>query len=1079
MTEEEFLTLADELRPYTEKAMKIEPAPWIKDYMVDMDDLYTELSLEKIDNKPYQQVRRNLENYKELFTFEKSTNVEMGAPPAKLPRRIDRKKILFKGDPGRGKTTLSKKIAWDWAKGLFTSVSIIFFVFLKLVKPGDVIENVNIKQTPALQGLHVTKEKIASIFETFGDHCLLIFDGLDEYAFGQNEDVLKIIKDAKWLRSNVVITSRPHNTNLIEGHCDTIVSVEGFTRTEAEKFASRVVLDQGKVKHILDFNPNRFNERQYLHNIPILLSFLCVLVREDGIDLSDSSISIGEIYWKMVRCLYKKFILRKGKKFERNSFVNVLKSLGKLALETLFKSPFFQRSQVVEAVGEEAFDYGILIGHEDFRLIKDETADILITFPHRSLHEFLGAFYFVLALNTETDMQNFNNASKEFVTNPLFHQFCLWFLDCRQLSEICPSWNRQHVYELLASYAAAQINHVKMDLKDTMGRFPAFEVALKDQNQKALVMLGKVLAKCDKVRDLGLGFRHPAGQTLSSLGPLFKLLRSIQIPEIKSSLEVRVRIAPNYRKEIWHRANELKDCHINPGNDLNVIVRGQRDVSGMSVLADIYKVCKQWKRSPFVYINLPNETKGQFELSELLNGTTKGLHLYGRWKIVCHNEIQLCPMLTHLSLNRLCFRHISNGLSEALKNSKFPQLSHLSLNRCLTGTKGSLSSLFQSKCSSLKHLNLSSCKLEEEDLRFLHSVNTDTDSCVLPNLSSLVLTVWMVESGSLSILFQNPWTKLMEIRFENDFDIPDRDRDLDKFTTVINESKLPNLVALHLNRVVGDLNSLQEEEVPHLNSLTLYKFETRPHEMLLKCLASKVSTWKLEKLDISHNREVGGTLYILASGTLSLPVLSSLIVTDCRLNKGDLWSLGVANEKGRLPELKYLDISDNEEYGVSIPNAGIAGNLSSLLSAEFRLLQGLIVRYCRLIKGDLRSLARANAAGKLPELRHLEISGNDLKGSLKLLTRDPETDRPLSWRSVTCDDVYFSADDEYLSNDDEYLSNDDEYLSNDDEYLSNDDEHFSNDNEYLNNDNEYLDNNDEYLSSYDEYLSDDDASSEN
>ena len=51
-----------------------------------------------------------------------------------------------------------------------------------------------IKQLPALQGLHVTKEKIASIFETFGNKCLIILDGLDESAFGQNEDVLKIWK---------------------------------------------------------------------------------------------------------------------------------------------------------------------------------------------------------------------------------------------------------------------------------------------------------------------------------------------------------------------------------------------------------------------------------------------------------------------------------------------------------------------------------------------------------------------------------------------------------------------------------------------------------------------------------------------------------------------------------------------------------------------------------------------------------------------------------------------------------------------------------------------------------------------
>ena len=44
VTEEEFLTLAEDIRPFTKDAMKIEVAPWIKDYVVNMDDLYTELS---------------------------------------------------------------------------------------------------------------------------------------------------------------------------------------------------------------------------------------------------------------------------------------------------------------------------------------------------------------------------------------------------------------------------------------------------------------------------------------------------------------------------------------------------------------------------------------------------------------------------------------------------------------------------------------------------------------------------------------------------------------------------------------------------------------------------------------------------------------------------------------------------------------------------------------------------------------------------------------------------------------------------------------------------------------------------
>ena len=52
LSEKETLALADELKPDVQERMKIEIAPWVKGYAVDMDELYTELTLEKIDNKP-------------------------------------------------------------------------------------------------------------------------------------------------------------------------------------------------------------------------------------------------------------------------------------------------------------------------------------------------------------------------------------------------------------------------------------------------------------------------------------------------------------------------------------------------------------------------------------------------------------------------------------------------------------------------------------------------------------------------------------------------------------------------------------------------------------------------------------------------------------------------------------------------------------------------------------------------------------------------------------------------------------------------------------------------------------------
>ena len=89
-----------------------------------------------------------------------------------------------------------------------------------------------------------------------------------------------------------------------------------------------------KLKLFLNFNPAGERTDRSVHNVPILLSFLCLLVREDpDIDLSDKRISIGEIYFRMVRCLYKKFTIRKGIEFEATSFLKSLISLGKIGSE--------------------------------------------------------------------------------------------------------------------------------------------------------------------------------------------------------------------------------------------------------------------------------------------------------------------------------------------------------------------------------------------------------------------------------------------------------------------------------------------------------------------------------------------------------------------------------------------------------------------------------------------------------------------------------------------------------------------------------------------------------------------------
>ena len=151
MTQAELSAIARKLRPFMEQAMKIEVAPWIRDYVVNMDELCCELTLEKINNVAYGREYTTLD--KHLFMFK--------------DKSVPCKKILIKGDPGIGKTSLVKKIAWDWAKEEFTEVSLVFFLHLKSVKPVVAIENAIIEQMPELEGLNVSRSKLESFIEHF------------------------------------------------------------------------------------------------------------------------------------------------------------------------------------------------------------------------------------------------------------------------------------------------------------------------------------------------------------------------------------------------------------------------------------------------------------------------------------------------------------------------------------------------------------------------------------------------------------------------------------------------------------------------------------------------------------------------------------------------------------------------------------------------------------------------------------------------------------------------------------------------------------------------------------------------
>ena len=420
-----------------QQIMKMEVAPWIKDYTVDVDKVYGELILDSEEKTPIGTKDAELNSYQKLFEKETSE---------------DGQKILILADPGYGKTSLSKKIIFDWAKGIYKNFTMVLLVSLKQLQAGDLIENVIIQQTPGLEGRGVSPRKLQRILETFGERCLIILDGLDEHALGSNEDVMKIITGEKLSQCSIVATSRPHIIADVKRYFPTVVRTRGFTQEAAEEFALKILEDAEQVKTAMNLTATPLIHQDSPYVCPLLLSFKCILVRDEDIGFTKKTMFLGDIYAKMIRCLYKAFTLRKGIPYQATDFFDMLLKIGKLAFETLVSGNYdLDRREIIREVGGDALNYGLIIGHEIDRVAPAGTGDIHVTFLDEGIQYFLGAFQFMQMLTNGESIGEVLHSSRgnTVIRDPLFLHFSLWML---KKSEGHFSFsNTGHAYELLQS----------------------------------------------------------------------------------------------------------------------------------------------------------------------------------------------------------------------------------------------------------------------------------------------------------------------------------------------------------------------------------------------------------------------------------------------------------------------------------------------------------------------------------------------------------------------------------------------------------------------------------------------------
>ena len=992
--------IAEPLREYYKRTLKIEMAPWASTH-VDMREAYTELVLEKTENKTHGQTFVGIKDYKELFTdsmgppemvSKKRQPSNIPVPTQKSPLATKRKtkapdafasktktrvkdknapgkRILVKGNPGNGKTTLSRKMAWDWAMGLLAKFSIVFLISLKLMRPGEAIENVIIKQTPPLEAADVTAKSLKRFLGNFGNSCLLILDGYDECSVdskSESNTITKIIKMQNLFYCNILLTSRPHITADLEPNFHVVARLLGFSKSHAQTFACKLLEDKKKRKTALKFASDHFIIDHTVHTCPMILLFICILMRNDELsDVRRGKIAPGEVYFRLMRCIYRKYAVRKGIRFNPEQFEETLRKVGKIALETLLSGNYFYNRSVIEQeLGEDVFDYGFLSGHEDCGLESDETADIILSFHHTTIQEFLGAIGFLQKLNNGENIENILDILSEepiFMIRPLFLHFCLWLLRSDKLHIEF----KNKIYESIKICALKRIDLLQLDLCMIHSWYPALDLALAFERNDQFVQnfFAEILSNCKNTKFLRVGNDHPNKWVFKSMTQVLDHVRLIEIVHRENRRYVRGPPQPSmYVKPL--NGILLDDSTI------HIYSYSQNAVDEILPL-----VRTTTKRIALYCTALDHENDTGLVVNSLVG--VDNLLLVGEpfrsGRLVSESFTKDCPSLTQIHIQSLELdSSVVKSLSGAIKSGKLPSLSHLSIRDCGPSLTGKLPKLFDSPWSELTLLDLYRCYLDKADFALFRSHATLFPKLVSLSLSLAVAVKQEIDETRLFSVFEADWPRLETLQI---WDLSWRE--YAGIINCVNDRKFPQLRHLFLSQdekrmlvhpetagLSAGTECLPDFDLSQLTHLNLHSFIFSVE--WLNAITRMRKFTELHSLDISFSVGITGNLALLLCH--GFPSLHTLILKDCRLNEEDLKSLAQASSKDRLPKLKYLDLSFNNQIICKC-------EYLFCCSAKWNTLEVLLLQFdTDPSDEDFYALQKMVAGGGLKSLEKLHIS---------------------------------------------------------------------------------------------------------